>query len=143
MRKPEQRLWDAFVRNSPPHVWSERIENAAGAGMPDVLVLARRGDGRAVTSFVELKAIETLPRHASTPVLGRRGLNPAQVNWHLSWHRRGGISYVLVGVGGGSRRKLHLFLGAQAAQINALPAAVFCDSQLDWTDVFEILSGGR
>jgi hypothetical protein len=119
MRKPEQRLWDSFRSNLPPWLYLERLENIVAPGTPDVVALATRGV--MVTSFVELKATECWPARDDTPVLGNgKGLNADQVNWHINWTRRGGDSWILIGVGVKAERQLFLFSGLIAREINQM-----------------------
>lgn len=96
-RKKEQRLWDRVRRNLTARgVHLERIENLVGVGMPDVLALAC-----GQTSLVELKAVEEVPARKSTALLGnQKGLNVDQRNWHKTWAKNRGKSFLLVGIGG-------------------------------------------
>lgn len=91
MRKPEQRLWDAFRRAAPPSLWLQRIENAMIEGMPDVLSVA---DDNHVT-WVEMKVAD-VPARQTTRLLGEKGLSQEQKNWHKKYAAYGCISYVLI-----------------------------------------------
>lgn len=116
MRLKEQRLWDSMRKALTGFVHTERIENTAGTGRPDVDCLV---DG--LFTPVELKAVEDVPARPSTPVLGGKdGLSVAQRNWALNWRRYGGRSLVIVGVGKGAARRVFIFNGRQADEINRM-----------------------
>jgi hypothetical protein len=77
-----------------PQARIDRVENGLVDGMPDVnCYLCQR------ELWLELKYVEAWPVRASTPVLGRKGLRPEQVNWHIRQAAAGGMSWVLVGIG--------------------------------------------
>lgn len=138
MRKPEQWLWDALRSHAAKDqsVYFERIENVVGDGMPDVVALA---DGPlSVTSFVELKARTTWPVRKDTPVFtDDTGMRVSQINWHLNWTRRGGNSYVLIGVGVLRQRQLFLLSGALAPGINRMTKHEFQLIEPDsWATIF-------
>lgn len=80
MRAPEQRLYDSFRAACCPKYLRgddvERIENGVGAGIPDVLISV---PGAFV--FVEFK-VARLPARGTSKVLGAKGLNAHQKNWH-------------------------------------------------------------
>lgn len=116
MRKPEQKLWDVLRRNCPQNILLERIENLVETGTPDFHLVSRRG-----VAWVELKAIESPPKRATTPLLGDKGCNPSQINWHLNYARFGGISYILIGVGKMHHRTFFAVDGCHAPIINKLP----------------------
>lgn len=95
MNQRERKFWARLrPRLAEAGIYTERIENAVGAGKPDVDTLWRG-------SYVpcELKAIAKFPARPSTPVLGRHGLRPSQRNWFLNWYRAGGTALILVSVG--------------------------------------------
>lgn len=118
MRKPEQRLWDSMRRAHGSTIHLERIENAVGTGIPDVLSL---DEGWVV--FCELKVQEDIPTRASTPLLGKKkGLNTDQLNWHLNWTKRGGNSLIIVRIGVASNAKVYAFAGSKADSVNSLTA---------------------
>lgn len=72
----------------------DRVENGLVDGMPDVNACMAGKD-----IWMELKHLEKWPARATTPVLGRRGLRPEQINWHIRQHAAGGISFIVMGVG--------------------------------------------
>ena len=113
MRLPEQRLWDRFRRNSG-RLWLNRVENLVGVGDPDVETIAVGG----IVSKVELKAKETPPKRATTPLLGRDGLTVQQRNFMLNWVQHGGRGFVLIGIGIGSSAEQHLLSGVHADEVN-------------------------
>lgn len=77
-----------------PQARIDRVENGLVDGMPDVnCYLGER------ELWFELKYIEAWPARASTQVLGRKGLRPEQINWHIRQGNAGGMSWILVGVG--------------------------------------------
>lgn len=112
MRKPEQRLWDRFSAAARrERLYCERVENLVARGTPDVY---------GVGWWMELKAAPRPPARASTRLLGDKGLNRDQVNWHIAHAAAGGVSFVLIGVGS----SLNLLLpGARAPHINNAPLA--------------------
>jgi len=77
-----------------PNARIDRIENGLVDGMPDVNSCLR-----GVDVWMELKHIEKWPARATTPVLGRRGLRPEQINWHIRHRKAGGKSFIVMGVG--------------------------------------------
>lgn len=95
MRKTEQKLWDRMRTHLGQTLRLERQENLVSVGDPDVIVTAPRN----WVTRVELKAVEKFPARPGTRVLGSDGLSIAQRNWHMEHKRRGGVSYILVGVG--------------------------------------------
>lgn len=86
----------------------ERVENAVGAGMPDVNLCF---DG--TECWVELK---TAPGWGKKRPTFRvyRGLEPAQINWHLSQHRAGGKSLLIAQIG----KEVFAVDGKEAADFN-------------------------
>lgn len=137
MRLPEQRFWDRARRALVPALHIERIENVVGEGTPDIWVLAPSGR----VTPVELKAVQGWPKRATTRVLGRDGLNRAQRNWHLRWRQAGGVSAVLVGVGGNLQ---YLFPGHLHDEINELTQQQFLDlnAASDWAGIENVLNYG-
>jgi hypothetical protein len=137
MRHPEQRLWDAMRAKLTGHAYYERVENAVGAGRPDVDVLVG-----GIYTPVELKATTAWPKTARGAVLGNsQGLNLAQRNWHRTWRRWGGRSLIVVGVGEGRDREVFTILGTFGDHLNK-----FNSEQLramaagqGWAGLFEIL----
>jgi hypothetical protein len=109
MRKTEQKLWDRMRASISKVVRLERIENLVGVGIPDVMALSG-----GVVTWCELKAITQPPTRATTRVLGDRGLNQDQKNWHLDWQQHGGRSCIVIGVG----RELFAIGGQHADVVN-------------------------
>ena len=72
----------------------DRVENGLVDGMPDVSLCINGKD-----VWMELKYVEDWPARDTTQVLGRRGLRPEQINWHIRQHVAGGVSLIVVGVG--------------------------------------------
>ena len=139
MRLKEQRLWDSMRKALLGVVRTERIENMAGTGRPDVDCLF---EGRFTP--VELKAVDEAPARSSTPVLGDKvGLSIAQRNWALNWRRHGGRSLIVVGVGKGAARRIFIFPGRQADEVNTMTieAMELAAIGRDWTDLVKLLKG--
>ena len=76
-----------------PSARIDRVENGLVDGMPDVNVCIGGKD-----VWLELKYIDSWPARDTTQVLGRRGLRPEQINWHLKQAIAGGTSFIVVGV---------------------------------------------
>ena len=135
MRQTEQKLWDRMRNRLGAKTRLERIENIAGVGTPDVFVLVE-----GTTTPVELKAVIKPPARDTTRVLGDKGLNRDQRNWHLSWSQWGGISYVLIGVG---PREIYLINGRHADAINNLTIIQLAAHSVarNWDDVYVVLKG--
>lgn len=127
MRKTEQRFWDRMRRAIGKDVRLERIENVVGVGTPDLVACCY------ITSFVELKAVDAPPVRKTTRVLGERGLSRDQRNWHKDWHKWGGKSYVLIGVG----LQTFMISGAFADEINGMTMEqlAFYSVASDWAAV--------
>lgn len=137
MRLKEQRLWDSMHTHQPRGFWLQRIENGLAAGTPDVLSITKGH-----VAWVELKAVDSFPVRPKTPVLGDEGLNNEQRNWHLDWAMRGGISYVLIGIGRGAARRLVMISGAHANLINEFNTIqLLAWERFTWPEVFKELSG--
>lgn len=140
MRLPEHRLWDRFRRNSARlGMLLNRVENLVGVGDPDVETIAVGG----VVSKVELKAVETPPKRATTPLLGRDGLTAEQRNFMIRWTSHGGRGFVLIGVGVGPAAEQHLVSGVHADEINSWPLVEVRRRALasDWLLINRILRG--
>ena len=142
MRKKEQLLWDAMKRALSPRLRLQRVENLVGEGMPDVYVGL---SGK----WVELKAVDKVPKRPDTPLLGdKTGLRLSQVNWHLA-HADGyaPASYVLIRIRGEDEDNLsaatvYLLPGSLAARINAMPMKEIRAASLteSWQGIQEKLS---
>lgn len=134
MRKTEQKFWDRMRNNLGHKIHLERIENLAGAGIPDVLALSH-----GLVTFCELKAILEAPARSSTPLLGEKhGLSVDQRNWHLKWCKEGGRSLVLVGVGS---KLLMAIDGRKADAVNSMTFDQMGQHSLafSWSDVQRVL----
>lgn len=133
MRKTEQRLWDRMRRAIGTRVRLERIENVVGVGTPDVVACCY------ITAFVELKAVEAPPVRETTRVLGEKGLNRDQRNWHKDWHHWGGKSFILVGVG----RQIFMIQGQFADALNDMTMDQLAAHSVaaDWLTVAKRLGG--
>ncbi len=95
----EKTLWTKFRTGiTGSEAWQggriDRVENGVCDGMPDVSMT-----WKGVDLWVELKYVAQWPSRASTRVLGVKGLNPDQINWHLRHERAGGRSWILAGIG--------------------------------------------
>lgn len=88
----------------------DRVENGVVEGMPDVNMCAG-----GVDTWVELKYVDRWPSRANTFVLGKYGLRPEQINWHLRQARAGGKSWILVGVG----KEMYLARGGMVRDVNS------------------------
>ena len=77
-----------------PSARVDRVENGLVDGMPDVNCCLK-----GVEVWLELKYVESWPARATTQVLGRKGLRPEQINWHIKQGMAGGRSFILVGIG--------------------------------------------
>jgi hypothetical protein len=90
----EATSWDwlraGITKTLPRYSLLERVENGVNAGTADVNYLVRAAEG-----WIELKAVP-LPKRASTPVLGREGLNIDQINWHIARQCMGGRTWVFI-----------------------------------------------
>lgn len=142
MRLPEQKLWDNMrTAMEQSRVLMYRIENPIIPGLADVIALY---DG--ITTWVELKQTYGYPSRASTPVLGdSNGLSVEQKNFHVTWHQRGGRSYVLIGVGEGRGREVWLIPGRFADSVNFMTAIDFCTYSVakGWEAVEGVLKGEK
>lgn len=132
MRKAEQRVWDTMKRNAPNDVWMERVENVVGEGMPDIWMASDQWH-----CWVELKAAR-LPVRPTTRVLGREGLRPSQVNWHLKAAVRGLPVYTLIR---DNLQNLYLVSCEHADEINEMPLARLQEVSLagSWEEIFKVL----
>lgn len=141
MRKTEQKLWDRMRNNmriAHYDVRMERIENLMGAGMPDVVLLAK-GNIR----FAELKAVEAAPVYSATPLLGTaKGLSVAQRNWHIEWNRDAINSVIVVGVGS---TEVYFLSGRRADALNQMTLAQMQAATLakSWVGFGTWLKDGR
>ena len=131
MRKKEQRLWDTMCRHRPRDIDLQRVENMIMAGMPDVHWVS------SFCGWVELKSV-TRPKRPTTRLMGREGLNIDQINWHLSYHKFGGRSWVLVR---DSAMKLYLISGKHAAVMNDWTEAQMdaANAAASWPAIFAVL----
>lgn len=139
MRLPEQQLWDRMRRaTSKVTIRLERIENVVSEGIPDVLSLAA-----GVVTFCELKQVAAPPKRPTTRLIpSGKGLRQSQLNWHLEWHRHGGRSLIIVGLG---VNKIYCFPGSAADLVNGMTQSQmeFCSVARNWNQVEEYLKGWR
>jgi hypothetical protein len=108
----EAGLWQRVrraVQERFPLARIDRIENGVVEGMPDAQACIA-----GVEIWLELKYVDKWPVRPSTQVLGRAGLRPEQINWHLRQKRAGGSSVVVMGVG----RETWVTSGEHATEIN-------------------------
>lgn len=91
MDRHERNFWGKVRRGLCNKTFVRRIENAVGAGDPDVHLMKR---GK--TRWLELKWA-TMPVRRTSKLLGKDKMRLDQINWHLEYHSKGGTSYVLVG----------------------------------------------
>ena len=137
MRLKEQRLWDRTRANlSRSGLLMERVENVVSEGTPDIHTLHN-----GLCTWIELKAVISVPKRAETPLLGdKAGLRVAQQNWHATWHRHGGRSVVLIGVGSYYNLAVPgaLAYGINQANLNALRAAAVAEG---WAEIIAYLKG--
>lgn len=120
--------------NRPTWLRLERVENVVAVGVPDVYAV-----GRGVSSWVELKASEAIPKRAATPLLGRDGLTVEQRNWHLDHARFGGRSFVLIGAGRGPTAEQMLFPCSAVDELNEMSIGDLRAAALAqrWAEIFE------
>ena len=98
MRFKEQSLWDR-LRNNLQHkngIFLERIENAVGSGIPDVLAIKKAIYNRP-PCFIELKCATKMAALNKPLLNAHSGMRRSQLNWHLNWSNHYGCSYVLIG----------------------------------------------
>lgn len=88
--KPETALWGRLKAHLPGV--TERTENVAGSGMPDVYGVDNPVQvGRGESYWVELKVSNRAKRVIDPTVL----LRPSQLAWHARFARRGATILVL------------------------------------------------
>jgi hypothetical protein len=116
VRLNEQKLYDLTKKHlgNTSSLWLQRVENLTASGMPDLVITNSLGR----TSWVELK-FAVPPKRDVTPLLGRGGLNTAQIAWHLKAAALNLPTYVLVRAG----KEILLVTGRAAASINHWPLA--------------------
>lgn len=127
MDRKEARFWKKVSNSLSRSVFRRRIENCVAVGDPDVLLMC---DG--IVRQVELKFVAEPVRETSI-LLGSKGLNVDQVNYHLEWASKGGTSFVLVG----TNLRVYLLPGAMAVAINNLSVAE-CKSKSLIRDLIEL-----
>ena len=132
MMKQEQNLWASMSRNQPADFWLQRVENVMVTGMPDIYSVR---NGRA--AWIELKAVSS-PVKDTTTLLGRKGLNVDQINWHIRAAAHGVRSFILIRTIG--KRELRLLSGASAKLVNHMSYGEFKSMPVTtWDEVFEAL----
>ena len=100
MSQPEALLWKNLKESLPSHWQSQRIENRAGGGVPDVYLCAE-----GISFWVELKVTKTNAVKVSA----------FQHAWNYAHHRAGGINFYLVSPLEGPN--LYLFAGDQGKNL--------------------------
>lgn len=90
----EANLWKRMREGVKPLCFTQRIENSAGEGVPDI-ILHKRLDGDC--AFVELKYRPEIPAKKPTPIFkGKYGLRrPDQVAWNYERAGSGAKVWVL------------------------------------------------
>lgn len=83
-------LRDGIKKTLPNFSLLDRVENGVLDGMADVNYVIRGVEG-----WIELKAV-ALPTRENTPVLGDKGMRPAQVNWHLRRQQVLGKTWIFI-----------------------------------------------
>lgn len=86
-RMRESQFWN-LAKDHFPGV-SERIENVAGNGTPDV-----HNCTEGVVTWIETKSIDRLELLDTE----KPGLKASQRNWHLRYHKHGGRVFILTRV---------------------------------------------
>lgn len=122
---------------APADVWLQRIENVAGDGIPDVMVISG-----GVVSFVELKA-PSRPARARTPLLGAsEGLRKSQINWHLKAASENARSFVLIRAHD-DLEVLALVSSAYAVDLNTMTVRQIraAAAATGWNAIYEHLTG--
>ena len=124
----EATSWDWLrngIRKTLPHFSVlDRIENGVLTGMADVNYCIRGHEG-----WIELKAVE-LPKRACTAVLGARGLNKEQINWHLARQQVLSTTWVFI-----SADPYRWLVGGHAArEVNDWTADELCLHARYWYD---------
>ena len=141
MNTPEQNLWKRITRNLSG-VHCERFEDMTKSGVPDVQAVVA---GR--VTWLELKATHAYPARFFTAVLGAKGLNQDQKNWHLTHRKNGGTVCTLIGVGS---YDYFLVAGEHSGDVNKwtrwdLEHKSICWGKADifWTELKTFLSSGK
>lgn len=130
-RFPEQRLWDRIRKNLGSIVHIERLENSAGWGTPDTLVIHK-----GFVLFVEHK-IASPPAKNSTRLQWNHPLTPQQRNWHRHFEQHGGNSCILVGV----EREMYAMPGRMADDITNMPFGSIKAWRTDYIALANIYQG--
>ncbi len=131
MRMDEHNLWVAFRRRcAVARLDVERVENVAAVGTPDVYILSSG-------SWVEMKA-PTAPKRAATRLVGSRGLNRDQINWHIKAQMCGRKTYILIR---DSNQRVFLVNGKDANDVNDWSAETLTVKSVatTWQTIMEIL----
>lgn len=104
----------------------DRIENAVGAGFPDVNGCLRTSIGGAFGSefWIEIKAPKE-PKRASTPLFGsNHKLSAEQKNWFLRQLKAGGRAFIYIE----TETKRMLLHGACAERVNDMTVQQLLDA---------------
>lgn len=105
----ERSLWFRLRRTLAPYGALVRVENATGAGTPDVCYCLL-----GVTGWLELKSLPKWPARGTT-VIRVPSLTVAQIHWLDAWSRAGGNAWLLLGISD----DYFLFTSGQAADLFA------------------------
>jgi hypothetical protein len=130
-RKPEQRLADRMREHVSAHVLVERIENWVSAGTPDTFCCSPRGK----VTWIEHK-IGEWPKRANVRVQWNHPLTIDQRNWHLTYRRYNGKSYILARVEG----VLFLVPGMLADSFNDFNRAAISPFESNWKQLIKVLT---
>lgn len=130
-RFPEQKLWDRIRKNIDPSVHIERLENSAGVGTPDTLIIYR-----GIVTLAEHKSA-TAPAKSSTRVQWSHPLKPQQRNWHRMWTQNGGRSCIVVRVD----LDIHCLPGRMADEITDMPCGQMSAWRVDYIALTNIYKG--
>lgn len=117
MRQPEQQFWDVMRTSAPRKWWVQRLENAVGSGLPDVLAVHRQVGN----VFLELK-VGQMPLRKTSRLFLKHGMLTEQIGWHRKYTSMGFCSFIAVRIDGvaGSWGRYFIVNGRDADIFNAL-----------------------
>lgn len=137
----ESNLWVRFRDRTKEVLRLQRLENAVGAGVPDVFYAFRDGAG---SGFVELKHAKDYPKRQTTQVFGRGGLRAEQIQWCYSFATSGVVVWILAQVGD----DVFLVHGSKAREFNSFTeedlreeSEVWYRRRLDWEELLAHMRG--
>jgi hypothetical protein len=121
--KPEQTFWNQLKKHLPG--FNQRIENAAGAGTPDVYCVWEK------SFWIELKV------HPND-------LSPIQKEWHKRNCLNGGHSFVVSKVGGTEFSVAHILIRKIKVKGNELetPVIGIVKKPFDYSVLVSLIKGG-